>query len=324
LRVQKTDKEVLNGLAERLDPETYEGRFVSGLLDHRFEAKRYGTYVKGIRNRLYGNRVFTNYMLHGTTSGRLSSRNPNLQNIVRDKNIRRQFVVSKPGNVLVQADYKQAEGRVVCWLAQDEYLRAIFADPTQDIFDQLGAGLYKTLDKLTKEQRVRTKAYFYGIGYGREAYSIAQEYKIPLAEALVDYDKFLATIPNVVFWQDTIRARVLDGKDLVSPFGRRRRFALITPQNKRDVFNEALSYLPQSIASDICLDALIHLRPKLRGIGFIRLTIHDALVVEAPESRVELVQHMLRTEMVEAARRVTTYVPFEVDVSVATNWGDLS
>lgn len=323
IRVGGTDKTILNGLAERLDPESYEGQFVNGLLEHRFEAKRYGTFVKGIRQRLYGGRVFTTYMLHGTTSGRLSSRNPNLQNIVRDKAIRRQFVASKPGNVLIQADYKQAEGRVITWLARDAYLRSIFADPEADLFDMLGAGLYKTQGKLNKEQRVRVKAFFYGIGYGREVYSIAQEYKLPLDEARRDYQAFLETIPQVVEWQQSIRDTILAGKDLVSPFGRRRRFALITPQTQQDVLKEGLSYLPQSTASDICLNAAIALRPKLRGIGFIRLTIHDALVVEAPESQVEYVSHLLRTEMVEAARKITTYVPFDVDVSVGHSWGEL-
>jgi uracil-DNA glycosylase family 4 len=322
--VEKTDKEVLNGLAERLAPESYAGRFVGGLLEHRFESKRYGTFVKGIRSRLYGGRVFTNYLLHGTTSGRLASRNPNLQNIVRDKDIRRQFVASKPGYILIQADYKQAEGRVIAWLARDEYLRSIFADPDADLFNMLGAGLYRVdPDQLTKEQRVRVKAFFYGIGYGREVYSIAKEYKLPMAEAMRDYEAFLNTIPGVVAWQNSIRQRVLDGHDLISPFGRRRRFALITKQTANDVFKEALSYLPQSIASDICLTALIRLRPKLRGIGFIRLTIHDALVVEAHESKLDLVSDMLRTEMVQAAREVTEYVPFAVDISHGPSWGDL-
>lgn len=324
LRLTSTDKDVLGGLKDRLDPEGYAGKFTIGLLEHRFEAKRYGTFVKGIRKRLYGQRVFTNYLLHGTTSGRLASRNPNLQNIVRDKDIRRQFVASKPGNILIQADYKQAEGRVITWLAQDEYLRSIFANTEVDLFNMLGAGLYK-IDptQLNKEQRVRTKAYFYGIGYGREPYSIAAEYKIPVNEAKRDYYAFLETIPAVVAWQQSIRNRVSQGEDLISPFGRRRRFALITPQTQSDVFKEALSYLPQSIASDICLTALVRLRPKLRGIGFIRLTIHDALVVEAPEAQLELVSHMLRTEMVKAATEITDYVPFDVDISYGRSWGDL-
>lgn len=323
IRVPKTDKEVLEGLRERLDPALPAGMFVNGLMEHRFESKRYGTFVKGIRQRLYGNRVFTNYLLHGTTSGRLASRNPNLQNIVRDKDIRRQFVASKPGNILIQADYKQAEGRAIAWLAQDEYLRDIFASG-EDLFNMLGAGLYKDkFDPNNKEQRVRVKAFFYGIGFGREYYSIAKEYGLPMDVAQRDFFAFTATIPATMAWQESIKDRVLRGEDLVSPFGRRRRFALITPQTQQDVFKEALSYLPQSIASDICLTALVRLRPKLRGIGFIRLTIHDALVVEAAETRLEDVSHMLRAEMVQAAAEITTYVPFEVDISYGRSWGDL-
>lgn len=319
----KTDKDVLNGLDEKLDPESHAGQFVTGLLDHRRVAKEYGTYVKGIRKRLYGNRVFTNYLLHGTTSGRLASRNPNLQNIIRNKAIKRQFVVSKSGNLFVHADYKQAEGRVIAWLADDTYLRDIFAGP-EDLFNMLGSGLYKCNPaELTKEQRVRTKAFFYGIGYGREYFSIAKEYKLPLHEAKRDYLKFLATIPKTVEWQQSIKDLILSGKDLISPFGRRRRFALLTPQTRDDVFKEALSYLPQSIASDICLTALVRVRPQLRGIGFVRLTIHDALVVETSEARVEYVSNLLQHEMVQAAREITTYVPFEVDISTGTNWGDL-
>lgn len=322
IKVEGTDKDILEGLAERLAPESHAGQFVAGLMEHRFEAKRYGTYVKGIRARLFAGRVYTSYLLHGTTSGRLASRNPNLQNIVRDNSIRGQFVAAKSGNVLIQADYKQAEGRVIAWLAQDEYLRSVFAGPT-DLFDTLGASLYKTDKKLTKEQRVRVKAYFYGVGYGRTAYTIAKEYKLPLFEAQRDYEAFLKTIPAVVAWQASVKESVLAGHDLITPFGRRRRFALITKQNESDIFNEALSYLPQSIASDICLSALVRVRPRLRGIGFVRLTIHDALVVEAPESRLAEVSDLLRTEMVEAAERITKYVPFEVDVSHGHSWGDL-
>jgi uracil-DNA glycosylase family 4 len=323
IRVEGTAKEILEGLQLRLNEESGAGQFVAALLQHRYETKRYGTFVKGIRQRLYAGRVYTSYLLHGTTSGRLASRNPNLQNIVRDKAIRRQFVASRPGNILIQADYKQAEGRVIAWLAQDVYLRDIFASG-EDLFNQLGLGLYKHLfDPNNKEQRVRTKAFFYGIAFGREYYSIAKEYKIPLREAQRDYEAFLATIPATVAWQESIKRHVLDGKDLISPFGRRRRFALITPANEKDVFNEALSYLPQSTASDICLTALGKVRPQLRGIGFVRLTIHDALVVEAPESKLDYVSELLRHEMVEAARSITTYVPFEVDVSHGPSWGDL-
>jgi DNA polymerase-1 len=274
--------------------------------------------------------VYTTYLLHGTTSGRLSSRNPNLQNIVRDKLIRKQFSVSSPDNVLIQADYKQAEGRVIATLARDEYLRSIFSDPNADIFDTLTCQLYKiSLDEVrngsaeSKEKRIRTKAYFYGLSYGRQAYSIAMEYNMSPAEAERNLREFMRLIPATALWQEDTKRRVLNGEDLVTFFGRKRRFHLITDENQKDVLNEALSYLPQSTASDICLKALIRLRPMLKGLGWIRLTIHDALVVECPKANQEKVTEMLRTVMLEEGAKFTTYVPFAVDVSYGPTWGDL-
>lgn len=324
IRVESTNKDTLEFLLQHRAKEgTPLFEFLDTLLVHRYEQKRYGTFVKGIRQRLYRGRVYTNYLLHGTTSGRLASRDPNLQNIARDTIIRKQFSVSKPDNVLLQCDYKQAEGRVIAWLARDEYLRSIFADPNADLFDTLGAGLYRTNRKLTKDERVRVKAYFYGLAFGREAYSIAKEYGFSFAETERELQAFFGLIPDVARWQTEIKKKVLRGEDLVSPFGRRRRFALITDQNKKDVFNEALSYLPQSTASDVCLTALIRLRPLLRGLGFIRLTIHDALVVECHESRAEQVGAIMQRVMVDAGTELQTYVPFAVDLSVGKSWGEL-
>jgi uracil-DNA glycosylase family 4 len=324
IRVASTNADTLDQLSKRVDSRSSVGQFIGELLQSRRESKLYGTYVAGIRKRLYRGRVYTTYMLHGTTSGRLASRNPNLQNVVRAKDIRRQFSVSHPDNVLIQADYKQAEGRVIATLAGDEYLRGIFADPTVDLFNTLGSNLYKCdPSKLTKDMRVRTKAFFYGLGYGRTAFTVAQEYDIPLQEAELLMEDFKALIPATVKWQRDTERRVLSGEDLVTPYGRKRRFHLITDDNRRSVLNEALSYLPQSTASDICLSALIRLRPMLRGLGWIRLTIHDALVVECPERNRDRVSDLLRSVMLEEGRRFTNYVPFEVDVSWGKTWGDL-
>jgi DNA polymerase I-like protein with 3'-5' exonuclease and polymerase domains len=306
----------------KLTPSVIE--FLTLLLDHRKEAKAYGTYVKGIASRLYRGRVYTTYSLHGTTSGRLASRNPNLQNIIRNKKIKKQFVVSKEGNVFVGADYKQAEGRVICTLAQDEYLRKIFSDPNADLFDSLGRDLYGRSDKLSADERVRVKAYFYGLGYGREAYSIAHEWGMSVREAEEGLTAFMDLIPNVRSWQLRVQQQILDGEDLVTSFGRRRRFWLITRENRKDVLKEGLSFLPQSTSSDICLSALIRLRPMLRGIAFLRLTIHDALYAECAEERKEEVGHLLRTVMVEEGKRWTDYVPFAVDLSYGKSWGEMA
>jgi uracil-DNA glycosylase family 4 len=313
---------LLGGVLRREGMERVQ-EFVELLLQHRGTAKKHGTFVKGIRERTYRGRVYTTYLLHGTTSGRLASRNPNLQNIMRDKRIRRQFVVSKPGNIFVHADYKQAEGRVITTLAQDEYLRSIFEDPNVDLFDNLSDQLYGVGNWQPKKERVRTKAYFYGLSYGRDAYSIAMEYGMSVREAEKGLSEFFDLIPSVASWQRKIKQRILDGKDLITPFGRSRRFMLITKENKKDVLNEGLSFLPQSTASDICLSALIRLRPMLRGKAFIRLTIHDALAAECAEESKDEVAEIMTRVMVEEGRKFTDYVPFSADVSFGTDWGML-
>lgn len=288
------------------------------------------TYVKGLAKRVTAEgKVYTTYTLHGTTSGRLASRQPNLQNIVREKSIRNQFVVSHPDNRFIQLDYKQAEGRVITTLARDEYLREIFTDPDRDLFSELcdqifGVGVW------AKENRVAMKAIFYGNAYGRGAASIAKELQlqtppvnITVPEAAQLMREFNALIPDVMAWQSAVKKQVLAGNDLTTPFGRKRSFWLITDKNRSDVLNEALSYMPQSIASDICLRALIRLTPMLRGLAIPRLTIHDAIVVETHKDKVDEVIELMRHEMVKSATEFTTYVPFEVDASIGTVWGEL-
>jgi DNA polymerase-1 len=324
--VGATDKETLGKLLEILYRKGHHdsnvAKFVTTLLEHRRQQKLFSTYVEGMRRRLHNGRLHTTYTLHGTTSGRLASRNPNLQNVVRNKPIRRQFTVSKEGNVLIHGDYKQAEGRVITTLAQDEYLRGVFSNPEIDMFDELSNQLYGE-GNWGKEERVRTKAFFYGIGYGREPYSIGLEYGMTPREAERRYKEFMDLIPSVARWQSNIRRQVLNGQDLITPFGRKRRFWLITQDNQKAILNEALSYLPQSTASDICLSALIDLRPMLRGRGFLRLTIHDALIAECSRERSEEVASLMASVMEEKGRLFTDYVPFPVDVSIGTSWDQL-
>jgi uracil-DNA glycosylase family 4 len=321
-----TGADFLKELSEKLDGEVLE--FTTKLLHHRKRAKLYGTYVKGLAKRVSHNKIYTTYLLHGTTSGRLSSRDPNLQNVVREEYIRNQFTASNADMVLVQLDYKQAEGRVIATLAQDEYLRGIFADETRDIFAELCNDVFG-VGKWGKEQRVTMKSIFYGNAYGREAPSIAKALKLDhkvemsVQEVSAMMREFNALIPQVGAWQAKIKHQVLSGEDLVTPYGRRRSFWLITDKNKKDVLNEALSFLPQSIASDICLEALVDVQPMLAELATLRLTIHDALVFECHKDSVDSVARLVKERMLASARRFTDYVPFSVDVTSGFRWGEL-
>lgn len=321
-----TEHDFLVELSEKISGEPRE--FTELLLHHRKRTKLYGTYVKGLAKRVHEGKVYTTYLLHGTTSGRLSSRDPNLQNVVREKYIRNQFTASSPDYLLVQLDYKQAEGRVIATLAQDEYLRGIFVDPSRDIFNELCNDIFGA-GKWNKENRVAMKSIFYGNAYGRGAVSITKELQLQGLKDITETEvskimrDFNALIPQVVTWQASIKDKVLRGEDLTTPYGRRRSFWLITDKNKADVLNEALSFLPQSIASDICLEALIDVTPKLEGLATMRLTIHDALVFECHKENVDQAVDIVRESMLSSARRFTDYVPFAVDVSTGYRWGEL-
>jgi uracil-DNA glycosylase family 4 len=329
VEVDSTNEDTLKALVEHPRSSDKIRTFCGILLKYRREHKLYSTYVKGIRKRLYRGRVYPTFLLHGTTTGRLSCRNPNLQNIPRESSIRRLFVPGKEGNVFVHVDYSQAELRVLSWLARDEYFRGIFATG-RDLFDELTPVLYPYANKEGmgpsewKELRIRVKAYVYGLAYGRSEYSIAPEFKIPVEEAKQGMDRFFGVIPEIVTFREQTRTKVLSGEDLVTPRGRHRRFWLITDDNVQAVMNEALAFLPQSTASDMTLDAMVELRPQLRGIGFIRNIIHDALLIETPADKADQVAEMAAHEMREAAERIVgDYVPFVTEATIGPSWGDV-
>lgn len=327
-----TDEETLKGLVERAVARGDERlmAFCGTLLRHRREAKLYGTYVKGIRKRMYRGRVYPNFLVHGTTSGRLACRNPNLQNVPRENLIRKQFIPSKPENVFVSVDYSQAELRVLTFLAQDEYFRSVFNDPERDLFTELRdnvlyVGKAATLNAAAlKELRIRVKAYVYGLAYGREEFSIAAEFKIPVAEARRGMDAFFDVIPGIVEFRKDVERRVLGGEDLVTPFGRRRRFWLITDNNKKSTVKEALAFLPQSTASDICLGAFTELRPRLKGKAQVRNLVHDNIMVECHRDDAQEVGALMRETMIaHADRLVDGYVRFDCDITIGDNWGEV-
>lgn len=344
VRAQNTNEETLRAISDALFRASNDqangytvkqaqfNDYIETLLLHRREAKLYGTYVKGIIKRLYRSRVYPTFLLHGTTSGRTACRNPNVQNIPRESSIRKLFIPSQPENVFVQADYSQAELRVLTWLAHDEYFREILNDPNRDLFDELTPILYPELpakDKvppeLWKETRIRVKAFVYGLGYGRTEFSIAKEYKVSVREAQTVKNRFFDAIPSIVTWQQWVKDQVYSGEDLISPFGRHRRFHLITPDNWKSIQNEALSFLPQSTSSDIGLRALGRVRSELHGTGaFVRNFVHDSILADCHGDMAEYVADVLDRHMVQSAREVVgDYVQFRTDVKIGKHWGEV-
>lgn len=323
LKASDTQAETLQRLYEEVEPDGEAGQFLGLMLEHRKAAKFYGTYVKGIRKRLRQGMVHTSFLVHGTTTGRLSSRNPNLQNIPRGPRIRRMFV-PKSGNVFVQADYGQIELRVAAVLSGDAYLQGIFNDTSRDMFDELGLVLYgpDALGPNRKELRIRTKAYVYGVGYGRTAYDIAREHKIPQAEAQKGIDTYFKLAHRLNDWRKEIMNQILDDSapDLETPFGRKRRFWLITKDNQQETLKQGLAFVPQSTASDINLLAATRLR--LDYDLDVRILVHDSTLVECREDAAEDTAALMCKVMSETATEVLgDSIPFLVEPEIGTNWG---
>jgi uracil-DNA glycosylase family 4 len=316
VNVVSTNIETLTEILHRKPNEEVQ-EFVELMMEHRKLAKLYGTYVKGILRRMYRGHVYPTFLLHGTTTGRLACRNPNLQNVPRDSTMRHMFIPSE-GKTFVQADYKGAELRVMACEAGDQYLRGLFADG-RDIHNEVATAFFGP--GFTKDQRVRAKAVVFGLSYGREEYSLAQEYRISVQEARAYIDTFFRMIPDVVRWREDIKQRILHGdEDLTTAFGRHRHIWLVTNDNYQDVVKEGLAFVPQSTASDICLNAAIVLHEKY-GLD-IRLLVHDSILVETDDP-VE-VSHLMAEVMPEVAAEVySDYVPFPVDVSTGPSWGSV-
>jgi uracil-DNA glycosylase family 4 len=305
-----------------------EEEFLRTLLEHRKVVKYNGTYARGLRKHVWRGRVFPTVMIHTTVTGRTSQKRPSLQVIPRRDKLKRQFTVVKPEHVLLEADYGQIELRVLTWMAQEDYFRDIFADPSRDLFDELEPTIQPSRSgrpiENKKDRRNIVKCYVYGLAYGREAKSIADEFDLSLAEAQRGLRSFFRVIPNIVSFREQVKWQALSGNDLVTPFGRRRRFWLITDQNKKEVENEACAFFPQSIASDICIQAFNWLRPRLKGKAWCRNLVHDALFWECHQDDLATVAAIVRETMVASAVSVMgDYVPIKVGIDVGRNWGDM-
>ena len=302
---------------------------VRGILASRKVSKLKGTYVTGIQSKVTGRgTVHPSFLIHGTNTGRLSSRNPNAQNIPRSGEIKKQFIPAHPGWKMVQLDFSQAELRVLTWLSQEPYLQSLFNDPSKDVFVELCRSMFSNFDTLppddAKEIRTLIKTFAYGISYGRTPEGIAADpaFNMSVETATQHYNAFRERIPNVFkFMQEKVIDEIHAGHDLVNPFGRHKRFWLLTDMNKDAVEREAMSFFPQSTASDICLTAAV--RANRQGIYIVNL-VHDAIIFEAPADEAHEQAAFVDKLMVQAAHDVVgDYVAFRTDYDVGNNWYDV-
>lgn len=331
--VASTNADTIELLLEAPDLEDDVRNFCSTLLKYRGESNLLSTYLIGNRDKAYNGKLYPTYLLHGTTTGRLSCRNPNLQNIPRTSPIKEVFIPSHEDWDLCNTDYSQAELRTLSFLARDTYFRDIFNDGTIDVFDNLTTEIYSGVTKdntdpaTWKEYRTLIKTFVYGLSYGRTAYGIAKGFNMPVDQAEKHMKKFWSVLPEIKAYTSHIKRQVRDGHTLVTPYGRKRSFPMISKENINDVENEALAFTPQSTASDMTLTAMINAINQFKELGMrsrVVNIVHDAIMYETPKNETQDAIKIIERAMLKSADDVVNgYVKFAVETSIGKNWGEL-
>jgi DNA polymerase-1 len=306
------------------------GQFISLLDKFKELDKQRGTYLEGmVLRRGKDGRIYTDFKIHGTESGRLSSSRPNLQNITRTKeglpNIRRTFVPDS-GCVFLSADLSQAELRTIAVLSGDDELKAIYTDTGRSLHREVASQFYG--ENYTYEQYVRAKNINFGVAYWQSAFSFAQMYYMPQSEAQEYIDFWWSRFPKVYEWTKEMEQRVMTEGEIQSPFGHKRRFYVIPADEggRLHVVKQGINFLPQNIAANITLWALCNIAEKLDWrIAQPRITVHDNIVVNCRESHVDEVAHLIKSEMENTPLEAIEWdFPYVADLSVGYDWGTLN
>lgn len=299
------------------------------ILEYRGLAKLKSTYTDKLPLMIspVSGRVHTSYHQAVTATGRLSSRDPNLQNIpVRNeegRRIRQAFIAPK-GYRIMAADYSQIELRIMAHLSQDKGLLAAFA-AGKDIHRATAAEVFGLpLEKVTHEQRRSAKAINFGLIYGMSAFGLARQLNIPRGEAQRYMDLYFERYPGVLEYMERTRKQAADQGYVTTLDGRRLYLPEIHSRNatrRKAAEREAINAPMQGTAADIIKRAMIAVdawlqqepEPKVRVI----MQVHDELVFEVHESVLESTEQKVR-ELMEQSMQLA--VPLKVDIGVGDNW----
>lgn len=328
--VPSTDAEFINSLLKQVEEGIITNpkavNFLNSLGNLRQQEKYMGTYVQGIRRVVCGDgRVRGTFNLHGTETGRLSSKEPNMQNIPRNKLIKNEFV-AKPGYTLLQLDYSQAELRVLAYLSQDPFLLKAYQND-EDLHGSVAEDLFGP--DYNKEQRNMAKTINFGIAFGRGPSSISENFNRSMTEAKDIIEKWFASKPKVKEYIKIRRAMPIKGEPCLTILGRERHF-VITNENLYHVQNEYINTPIQSVASDMTLFSLMNIHKYLKSNGFdakIISSVHDSIILEVLDNK-ELIDTIARRCKEIMAETPQEYipncnVPFKADADIGVKWGEL-
>ena len=313
------------------DAETLEALrdypLVEDILQYRAYQKLNSTYVEGLLKVIgEDGRIHSTFNQTEARTGRLSSDNPNLQNIpIRTElgSQLRAYFIAKPGCVLVDADYSQIELRILAHITGDEHMQQAFLNGA-DIHRSTAAKIYHIPEsEVTPQLRSASKAINFGIMYGKGAYSLSKDLGIPVKEADSFLKTYLDTFPKVDGYMKDCIAHAKDKGYVETLFGRRRALPELASSNfqvRASGERMARNTPIQGTAADIIKLAMVHVWQRLRAEKLqarLLLQVHDELIVEAPEAECDAVKRILKEEM----ENVVHYsVPLTTEVGTGKTW----
>jgi DNA polymerase-1 len=332
---RNTREETLRAIAA-ITKDDAAKEMIGAILDYREAHKALSTGVEGLKKRVdpTTGRIHAGFLLHSTVTGRLSSRDPNLQNISSDPLIKGQFQAPE-GRLLLEIDLNQAELRVAANLSGDEEFARIYREGLS-LHKEVATELFGP-DYTASQYRV-AKAWSFGILYSRQAESLVKEFggptipvdqRLTLPEAQERIQKWAERFPQCWEWIQGKRAEVVVGKPAAfrSPTGRLRRFPHVTEANLIDSQNQGANFVIQATASDICLLAAIAVRPFARERGaFIVDLVHDSILFEIPDD-LQIASEISKETACHFKAIGTTLVsdrvPIVGEAKIGKRWGGL-
>ncbi len=329
LPVLKKNKTGYSTDAETLEKLRFYSPVIDFILEYRSLAKLYGTYIEGLLKVIgEDGRIRTSFNQKQTLTGRLSSSEPNLQNIpirTPEGSELRRFFNAKEGSVLIDADYSQIELRVLAHISGDENLISAF-NSGADIHSATASQVFGVpLQEVTGELRSKAKAVNFGIVYGMGAFSLSEDLKVSMKEAKDYIDSYFATYPKVKkYLEDTVSGAYETGY-AETLWGRKRYIPELTGTKKqlRSFGERVAKNSPiQGTAADLIKLAMVKTDRRLRSEGLhsrLILQVHDELIIEAPEGEAEYVKTLLKEEMEGVAELSVT---LSADVGMGKNWLD--
>jgi len=315
-----------------LDELSGQHPVVDMILEYRELTKLKSTYVDALPLQIHpeDGRVHTSFSQTTAVTGRLSSSDPNLQNIPTrtdlGRRVRRGFLAG-PGNVLVSLDYSQIELRIVAHMAGDQAMLNTFR-AGQDIHATTAAAIYGVpLEKVTKEMRRHSKAINFGLIYGMSAFGLTRTTELTLAESQDFVEAYFKQFPGVKKYLDGIRKEATQNGYVETILGRRRYFPnlkssvnqVVRAREEREAINAPI----QGTAADIMKIAMIKIPPALAKAGLhgkMLLQVHDELVVECPRSELNELVRVAR-DIMENAFKLD--IPLTTEARWGTNWDEL-